>query len=343
MTSFDHIIVGHGLAGACLAWALRWRGERVLVVDRETPSTASRIAAGLVTPITGKRLVKSWRLDELLPAATRFYRRAEAECGGGSFFTAWPQLRLFADERERAVYEARKNTEFLGLVTEPDPPIDPTWFTAPFGGCQFATAHQLATERFLSASRSCFEVRTENLNPSTDVAVTGDAVHLPRLGVSAKTLTFCEGFSAAGNPWFPGVTFNSAKGEILTVRIPDLAESRIVNRGVWLVPLGDGLFRTGATYDHSTHDCVPTAAARDEILGRLREFVRLPMEVVAHDAAVRPIIRVKHPTMGVSPQSPRIGFFNGLASKGSLAAPFFAEQFATFLCGAGDIEPEVRL
>jgi glycine/D-amino acid oxidase-like deaminating enzyme len=342
MTSYDHIVVGHGLAGACLAWMLRWRGERVLVVDREEPAPASRIAAGLVTPITGKRLVKSWRLDELLPAATQFYRRAEAECGG-SFFTARPQLRLFADERERSVYENRKNAEFLGLVVEPDPPIDPAWFMAPFGGCQFATAHQLATDRFLSLSRSRFEVWTDNVNPSTDVDPTGDVVHLPRLGVSAKTLTFCEGFSAAGNPWFPGVTFNSAKGEILTVRIPDLGESRIVNRGVWLVPLGDGLFRTGATYDHSTHDCVPTAAARDEILGRLREFVRPPIEVVAHDAAVRPIIRVKHPTLGVSPRSPRIGLFNGLASKGSLVAPFFAEQFAAFLCGAGEIEPEVQL
>lgn len=311
-------------------------------MDRNDPATASKVAAGLVTPVTGKRLVKTWRLDDLLPAAARFYRRAEAECGG-DFFAVRPQLRLFADERERAVYDARKNSEFLGLVADPDPPVDPAWFAAPFGGCQFKTACQLATERFLALSRSRFEVRTENVDPTTDVEAFADGVWLPRLGVAAKSLTFCEGFSAAGNPWFPGVAFNSAKGEILTVRIPDLAESRTVNRGVWLVPLGDGLFRTGATYDHAAHDCVPTAAARAEILARLREFVRPPVEVVAHDAAVRPIIRVKHPTLGVSPRNPRVGFFNGLASKGSLAAPFFAEQFAAFLCGAGDIEPEVRL
>ncbi len=311
-------------------------------MDRNDCATASKVAAGLVTPVTGKRLVKTWRLDDLLPAADKFYRRAEAECGGG-FFAVRPQLRLFADERERSVYDARKTAEFLGLVADPGPPVDPAWFAAPFGGCQFPTARQLATDRFLAASRNRFEVRTASVDPARDVDASADGVRLPRLGVTAKTLTFCEGYSAAGNPWFPGVAFNSAKGEILTVRIPDLGESRIVNRGVWLVPLGGGLFRTGATYDHAAHDCVPTAAARDEILGRLREFVRPPIEVLAHDAAVRPIIRVKHPTLGVSPRSARIGFFNGLASKGSLAAPFFAEQFAAFLCGAGDIDPEVRL
>ena len=43
---------------------LEWR---VLVVDREEDITSSKVAAGLVTPITGKNLTKSWRVDEFLP------------------------------------------------------------------------------------------------------------------------------------------------------------------------------------------------------------------------------------------------------------------------------------
>lgn len=337
---FDHIIVGQGIAGTCLAWALRWRGESVLVLDRDEAATSSKIAAGLVTPITGKRLVKTWRLEELLPTAIRFYRRVEAEVGMGCFLHR-PQLRLFADRKEQEVHGARQHGEFWGLVGEPDPPVDPGWFEAPLGGFQLATAHQLLTVPFLAESRKVLEVCTANVDPSTDLDVTPEGVSLPRLGVQGRFLTFCQGFAGAGNPWFPGIRFNSAKGEILTVRIPGLAEQRIVNRGVWLVPLGNDLFRTGSTYDHATHDCIPTSAARTEILARLCEFIRLPIGVVGHDAAVRPIIRVKHPTLGVSPRSPRVGFFNGLASKGSLAGPYFAEQFAAFLSGEGEIDPEV--
>src|SRR5215831_5042312 len=99
MTRVDFVVIGQGLAGTTLAWELRRRGFRVLVVDREAGGS-SRIAAGLITPVTGKRLAKSWRWDELYPAALAFYRSLEAETGA-SFFHQRPSVRLFADEAER--------------------------------------------------------------------------------------------------------------------------------------------------------------------------------------------------------------------------------------------------
>src|SRR5215213_4280553 len=97
MRCVDFVIVGAGLAGTTLAWQLRRRGRSVLVLDRETGGAASRVAAGLVTPVTGKRLARSWRWDELFPAAVAFYREVEAE-HGATFFHERPALRLFADE-----------------------------------------------------------------------------------------------------------------------------------------------------------------------------------------------------------------------------------------------------
>ena len=37
------------------------------------------IAAGLMTPVTGQRLTRTWRLDTFMPAAIAFYRRVERE------------------------------------------------------------------------------------------------------------------------------------------------------------------------------------------------------------------------------------------------------------------------
>ena len=79
MERVDFVIVGQGLAGTTLAWQLLRRGRSVLVIDREGGVTSSRIAAGLITPVTGKRLAKSWRWEELYPAAVAFYRSLEAE------------------------------------------------------------------------------------------------------------------------------------------------------------------------------------------------------------------------------------------------------------------------
>ena len=336
MTDVDVIVVGQGLAGTALAWQLLRRGRSVLVVDREPPVTSSRIAAGLVTPITGKRLAVSWKWDELLPVATAFYRDIEARLGV-AFFHARPCVRLFAYEIELKQY-AKSAAAFAGLACDPDPPIHPDWFHTPRGGFQMPTAARLDTATYLNASRGHFAergyYRRATVDPANDIVVSTDGVRVPRLDVSASKLVFCQGFDGAANPYFPDVTFNAAKGEILTLRIPGLAETRVVNRGVWLAPDGGDRWRAGATYSWDPLDCEPTTAGREDILTRLRTFLRLPVEVVGHAAAVRPIIDDRHPVIRWSAEFPRLGFFNGLGSKGSLLAPTFAATCADQCEGA---------
>src|SRR6186997_592070 len=115
----DAIILGHGLAGAALAWHLRWRGWRVLVVDRDEPVTSSKVAAGIVAPISGRRVARSWRVDEFLPVARAFYERTAAELGAG-YYRPTPYVRLLrtADERRRW-REKRDDPEFRRLLTSP--------------------------------------------------------------------------------------------------------------------------------------------------------------------------------------------------------------------------------
>jgi glycine/D-amino acid oxidase-like deaminating enzyme len=342
MGRVDFVIVGQGLAGTALAWRLRRRGLRVLVIDRDAADGASHVAAGLVTSVTGKRLAKSWRWEELYPAACAFYRSVEAETGEACFHQR-PALRLFADEAERDEFQRRAAGMLRGLV-RPAAHARSDWFAAPLGGFELDAA-RLDVPRFLDVSREHFrragELLAANLDPARDVELAPDGVRLPRLGVEARGLVLCCGFAPGSDPWFGGIRFNAAKGEILTLRIPGLAEERVVHRGVWLAPLGGELFRCGATYTWEPLDREPTAAGREEIETRLRGFLRLPFEVVGHHAAVRPVIDAGYPVLGRHPQWAQLAYFNGLGSKGSLLAPFFAEQLAACLLGEGSAEPEV--
>ena len=61
MREAGFIVVGQGIAGSCLALELADRGARVEIVDDGWESAACLVAAGVINPITGKRLVKSWR------------------------------------------------------------------------------------------------------------------------------------------------------------------------------------------------------------------------------------------------------------------------------------------
>jgi len=347
LTSFDFVVVGQGLAGTALAWTLRWSGSRILVLDRNRPVTSSKIAAGLITPITGQRLVKTWRFDELWPAAVTFYRRVEQETGT-SLFRQSPMVRLLSNDNEVDFFARRiVANEFCEMVRQPDPPLDPSWFGSDHGGFEMSSTGQLDVPQYLTASREHFEREgchlTADLDVGRDLELDQFGVTLPRLGVRAGRLIFCQGIDATSNPWFRSVRFKPAKGEILTIRIPDLSENRVVHRGVWLAPLGGELFRVGSTYEWQQLDNIPTAAGRNEILSRLREFLRLPFEVIDHQAAVRPIHLNQYPVVGLHPDHEQLGYFNGLGSKGTLHAPFFASHFVRVLSGEVPLDPEVDL
>jgi glycine/D-amino acid oxidase-like deaminating enzyme len=342
MKRVDCVIIGQGLAGTTLAWQLRRRGLRVLVIDREGIGSASRIAAGLITPVTGKRLAKSWRWDELYPVATAFYRKLEEETGE-AFLHKRAALRLFIDEAERDEFHRRSEAMLVGLVHRVESSGD--YFDAPFGGFEMPSAARLDVPHYLDVSREHFRQSgaylAAELELPHDVELLAAGVCLPKLEVAARWLVFCQGFTPASDPWFGSIRFNAAKGEILTLRIPGLHEDRVIHRGVWLAPVGGEVFRCGATYTWDDLNCTPTPEGRAEIESRLRTFLRLPFEVIDHQAAVRPVIDAGYPVLGCHPEFPQLAYFNGLGSKGSLLAPFFAEQLAACLAGEREVDSTV--
>ena len=135
--------------------------------------------------------------------------------------------------------------------------------------------------------------------------------------------------------------FKGAKGDILTVRFHGALPVKCLHRGIWVVPTDQpNVFRIGSTYDWEALDGVPSASARQEIESKLTAFVRVPYTVIDHQAAVRPIIRESKALLGLHPEHDRLGFFNGLGSKGALHAPWFAKIFADFLVHAAALPAE---
>jgi glycine/D-amino acid oxidase-like deaminating enzyme len=344
---FDVVVLGQGLAGTALAWSLRWAHARVLVIDREATVTASKVAAGLVTPITGQKLATTWRHGEFWPAALSFYRRVEAQTGS-SLFRELVMVRLFADHDDASLFESRRsNPDFDRLVWLASPLLNDQWFETGLGGFEMTCAGQLDVLRYLGESRDDFREHGEymavDIDVPCDIELTGSGVRLPRLSISARTLVFCQGIDAMHNPWFSQVAFKPAKGELLTVRIPGLTEQRIVHRGIWLLPIGDELFKVGATYNWNDLTDHPTEQARDELLAGLRSFLRLPFDVVSQQAAVRPIHHNQFPVIGIHPRHPQLAFFNGLGSKGVLQAPSVGRQLANVLLNGGAIDAQIDL
>ncbi len=324
--SADILILGQGLAGTLLAWELERAGLSFSLVDPGHASAATSAAAGIINPITGRRLVKSWRIETLLPAARSVYREMEAELG----VPLWRELRVwrrFADGREKATWSEKQARGELapyggsataeGFWIEPAARVDL--------GALLATARA----RWVAAGR----LREEAFAPS-DV-MREESRH--------AWVIDCTGRAAAlGGAW-GFVPWEFSKGEILELAVDGLDPEVVLNSRSWIVPVGPGRAWVGATHEPGQRDAAPTAAARQRVEADARDLLgpSRPFTVVGQRAGVRVTLPDKRPIAGPDPARTRRGLINGLGAKGALWAPLLAREWVKHLTSGAAFDPEI--
>ena len=341
MKRFDNLIVGQGIAGSTLAWTLHFAGQSVLIADDPRPDSASRVSAGLITPVTGKRLVQTPDFSETYRAAKEFYQQVEAATGV-SFFAENSMLRLFSDEAARDAFlhsgpsgdfSDRDTAEDSGAVSvspwqgrvQADGPVQ--------FGIEVAPAARVNVSEFLRVTRAFFQNRQAflecRLNPD-DVEASGQ-ISLSQHNVAASRMILATG--AATTTWFPHVPTNPARGDILRVRIPDYQQQATVHRSIWIAADDQETQRVGSTYDWNFADATPTAAGRNEILTKLQRIVPGKVQVLDQTSGIRPGMKDYQPVIGRHADDHRILIMNGLGSKGCLRAPRLAQEVVALIQG----------
>jgi len=129
-----------------------------------------------------------------------------------------------------------------------------------------------------------------------------------------------------------------AKGEILTLKADWLETHIRIGAGGWLVPIGNGCFRVGSTYDWDNLDEKATDTGRERISAIATKLGGPTFEIIAHVAGIRPILRRSQPLIGRDNSEDWI--FNGLGSKGTLYAPRMAAMLADWMLDGTPPDPE---
>src|SRR5215475_9340724 len=70
---FRFLIVGQGLCGTWLSWFLSKENASFLVIDNNETITPSKVSAGIINPVTGRRMVKVWMAERILSFAHNAY------------------------------------------------------------------------------------------------------------------------------------------------------------------------------------------------------------------------------------------------------------------------------
>lgn len=317
------LIVGQGLAGTLLGWELARAGIAFRIADAGPAGAASRAAAGIINPITGRRLVKAWRIDALLPAARAVFAELGA-AAGRPFWREFRVRRLFADDAERAAWAAKSARGEL----------------APFAGAADAAgfwiegAARVDVPALLDWARAVWTAQGLLLaGPADPVAARR------RYGLVID----CTGLPAARSGPFAVLPWSFDRGEMLELAVPGLEDGVILNRRHWVLPVGGDAAWFGATHAPGETDAAPTAAGRARLEAAARGLLDRPFAVTGQRGGVRVTTPDRRPVVGRHPDDPGLGVCNGLGAKGALFAPWLARQWREHLAGGAPFDPAADL
>ncbi len=344
MSEVDFIIVGQGLAGITLATHLHKMGKKIVVFDRYNRVSSSRVAAGLYNPITGRKMVKTWRADDLFPYVEEYYGQLEKNTKV-SFLFRKPIYRPFKSLEEQNEWSGRSSdpsyTSYIKSVF-----FDKAYpgVNDPLGGLLLQNCGYLDVNKFLDSvlnylKNDGIQIESESFNLSY-LKIDKTKVHYSKY--IAEKIIFCDGVEMKNSPYFSYLPFAPVKGEILEIE-SKLNLDVVANRGIFVIPLGESRFRVGSTYDNYDMTLEPTNKAKEVLEDKLKELITVNYEVREHTAGIRPATKDRKPLLGMHPKYKNVGIFNGLGAKGVSLAPFYASQFARHLVYQSELDSEVDI
>ena len=357
----DILIIGQGICGSFLHLELERAGLSHIVIDEALPFTASRVAAGLINPVTGRRLVTTWMIDDLLAFALDAYQRV-ADVLGSPFLAPVVVADLFPTAQMRLAFLNRleEGGPYLRLPADEYDLLGRFHYTFGYGliepsylvdlpGLLAAVRQRMKKQGVLQEERFAIDELQVSGRPG-DIA---NEAGVRYRDITARRIIFCDGVASFSSPYFSRLPFAPNKGEALIVEIPEWkdqsaaidrrGERTVFKKGISLVPWRDDLYWAGSSYEWSFEHAHPTEEFRQRTEAALREWLKQPFRTVEHLASVRPATLERRPFVGFHPVHSAVGILNGMGTKGCSLAPYFAHELVRFMVTGSPIRADADI
>ena len=321
----DYIIVGSGLAGIAFCEQLSANNKTFFVFDNDSQKSSS-VAGGLYNPVILNRFTKVWRSREQLDLALPKYKLLEKKLNNRLDYKILIH-RLFHYEKEQKTWlKALRKPELAEFMSVDFKPNTNTRIDAPLGFGEVLHTGRIDTKKLVSDYKDY--LKKQDLF-STDEFIYDDIKHnensVTYKNIEAKHIVFAEGYGLTENPFFKHLPLSGLKGEYITIKAPDLKLSEIIKSSVFIIPLGNDLYRIGATFEKIEKTNTITESRKIELIEKLAKFITVDFEVVNHTAGIRPTVIDHKPLVGQHETFKNYYVLNGLGSRGVMVGPYAAK------------------
>ncbi len=325
----DFLILGAGLAAFCLAAELEEAGASVLLLD-DGRKASSRVAGGVINPVSGKRFGIDPGFGEAKALAKRRYEKLGPVCRDIEI------LRLMHDDQEYSNFvkkeEVLKSGGWIRRIDKAESFARiPLHLTVPTDVPTLCISNAAVVDlaQVMSAFYQDYLQRMRLLNVSADDARTAQQLGEFQ-GHAVGAVISCEGWRFHENDVFSYVPTMFAKGQVLELDFRQAHGLRdiVIVHSKFLLPVNETRCLYGASYEWNDISDEESPATTEFLLEHFRKSYDAEVDLVRCRTGVRPIVKDLKPVLGEHPQRKGLFLLNGLGSKGALQAPLCAQLLA---------------
>lgn len=339
----DYIIVGCGLAGIAFCEQLLANNKTFIVFDNYSQQS-STVAGGLYNPVTLKRFTPVWQSKAQLALALPMYTAIEKRLNIKLDYKI-PVRKRFTSLEEQNNWFARSDREGLSDYMSLNIYYNTNeYINADFGFGEVLETGRVDTALLISAYKKDLKEKGLLIEEAVDYSlIEFQNNSISYKNNSANHIVFAEGYGIKQNPFFNNLPLEGSKGELITIKAPKLKLDYVLKSSVFIIPLGNNIYRVGSTYERTDKTNNITIKAKEELLSKLKTLITCDYKVVDQVAGIRPTVKDRRPLVGTHSKQKNMSVLNGLGTRGVMIGPYVAKQLFNYIENDMPLDEEINI
>ncbi len=318
----DYLVVGSGIGAFSICRRL-YEHQKDFKIISDQAKCATSVAGGIINPIVLKRFKPFWNALEFYNEAIHFYERIQQE-NNIDLLKEKKVLRIFSSIKEQNdwfnVLERPVLRNFL-LSEVREAPLD---LNADFKIGEMKNAYLVNADKLLDYFHHSYhkDIESTSFDHAKLIFRKG---FFEYEGSKFRKIIFSEGHKVINNPFFSYLPIYGNRGDYLIFRSPELKVDDLVKGKEFLIPLGNDLYKFGATFDRNYLKNETPFKFQESLIGSLRKLINVDFEVIRFESGIRPNVKDRRPVLGEHPVHKNLFIMNGFGSRGLFMAPLLSK------------------